>query len=406
MLTISNINQININEFDYDLPESQIAKFPKANRDQSKLLIYKNGEISQSKFQNLPEYLPEKSHLVFNNTKVVPARLYFKNKNDAIIEVLLLKPLSKPYETIFDENISVQWQCIIGNKKKWKKQETLVSNHEDESTKFTLNISYIDFDENIIEFHWNNNSLKFYDIIHLIGQMPLPPYLNRKSELSDNNSYQTIYSDKNGAVAAPTAGLHFTQNTFKSLLQKNITHQFITLHVGAGTFLPVKVQNAIEHKMHNEQIIFDIISIKNILANLENIIPVGTTSLRALESLYWFGVKLNSKILKKEEVFFIEKLYPYENQLSLSAQKAIENVLHYMEEFNLNEIIGETEILIFAGYNFKICKGLITNFHQPKSTLLLLVSALVGNNWKNIYKYGIDHDFKFLSYGDSSLLLP
>ncbi len=406
MLTIPKIEPININDYDYPLTDSHIAKFPVQNRDQSKLLVYNKGQILNAEFKNIADYLPEKSHLVFNNTKVIPARFIVKNKNGANIEILLLKPVGHTYEQIFNQSKSVTWQCIIGNKKRWKQSETLTLALNQSNVNFKIFISYSDFNENLVEFYWEANSIHFLDIINKIGEMPLPPYLNRKSEFSDLSTYQTIYSEKNGAIAAPTAGLHFTENTFKSLKSKEISHQFTTLHVGAGTFLPVKTQNAIEHKMHNEQIIFNKLSIENLLEKIEYIIPVGTTSLRALESLYWFGVKLSDHFHSESKHFFIEKLYPYSNVNNISTKKSLENILNYMVKNNLEEIVGETEILIFPGYKFQICKGLVTNFHQPKSTLLLLVSALIGSDWHKLYQTALENNYKFLSYGDSSLLLP
>lgn len=399
---------ININDFDYDLPIESIAKYPLSERDSSKLLVYKNSLISEAQFQNIIDFLPEKSHLVFNDTRVIPARLNFKNTNGANIELLLLKPFDNTLEIAFQERQFVTWQCMVGNKKKWKADETLAFELAVKDDIIKLRLTYQNFENNIISFCWDNSKYTFQNILNLLGEVPLPPYLNRKANEQDKSNYQTLYSKVEGAVAAPTAGLHFTSKVFDKLNQHNFTKQFITLHVGAGTFMPVKEQNVINHQMHNEYIIFTYEAINSILLNLENIISVGTTSMRALESLYWFGVKLyiNEAKSHDETKFFIEKLYPYNNNLNISVLTSLQTILKYMINNKLTSISGETEILIFPGYQFKLCKGLITNFHQPKSTLLLLISALIGENWKKVYEFALKNNFRFLSYGDSSLLIP
>ncbi len=399
---------ININDFDYDLPIESIAKYPLSERDSSKLLVYKNSLISEAQFQNIIDFLPKKSHLVFNDTRVIPARLNFKNTNGANIELLLLKPFDNTLEIAFQERQFVTWQCMVGNKKKWKADETLAFELAVKDDIIKLRLTYQNFENNIISFCWDNTKYTFQNILNLLGEVPLPPYLNRKANEQDKSNYQTLYSKVEGAVAAPTAGLHFTSKVFDKLNQNNFTKQFITLHVGAGTFMPVKEQNVINHQMHNEYIIFTYEAINSILLNLENIISVGTTSMRALESLYWFGVKLyiNEAKSHDETKFFIEKLYPYNNNLNISVLTSLQTILKYMINNKLTYISGETEILILPGYQFKLCKGLITNFHQPKSTLLLLISALIGENWKKVYEFALKNNFRFLSYGDSSLLIP
>lgn len=291
---------------------------------------------------------------------------------------------------------------MIGNKKRFKEKVTATVTPLSIGEGVVLTAELIDQEKNYVKFSWNNDKLTFAEIVNFFGQIPLPPYLKRETEQKDYETYQTVYSKKDGAVAAPTAGLHFTAQVFEALAQKGIKHDFVTLHVGAGTFQPIKVQNVVEHKMHCEQIVFDKSFIINLLQNNGFVIPVGTTSMRSLESLYWFGVKL----LMGEEEFFIEKLFPYNRAETFTAEESLEAILNFMTERNLSQIIGETEIFIFPGYQFQICKGIITNFHQPDSTLILLVAALVGENWRKIYDYALNNNFRFLSYGDSSLLIP
>lgn len=405
---MNNLSFLNINDFYYHLPDNYIAKYPLTERDSSKILIYNDGQISESIFSNIIDFLPEKSHLVFNDTRVIPARLHFKNKNGAVIEIFLLKPFENTFEFAFQELESSSWYCLVGNKKKWKANETLTFDLIDKNVILQLNIDYLNFESNIINISWDKTAYSFQKILNLLGEIPLPPYLNRESNEQDKSNYQTLYSKIEGAVAAPTAGLHFTDHVFEQLNEHNFTRQFITLHVGAGTFIPVKEQNVINHNMHNEYLIFTKESINSLLQNFENIIPVGTTSLRAIESLYWFGVKLCTKENNSvhEIKFFIEKLFPYKCQQNITIQDSLDAVLNYMNENEITTLSGETEILIMPGYQFKLCKALITNFHQPKSTLLLLISALIGDNWKKVYDYALINNFRFLSYGDSSLLIP
>jgi S-adenosylmethionine:tRNA ribosyltransferase-isomerase len=402
------MESINLNDFDYELPDERIAKQPNQNRDQSKLLVFKDGQIIASQFTKIVDFLPQNSHLVFNNTKVIPARFYFNNSNEALIEILLLQPILSNYQESFSETSSTEWSCIIGNKKKWKSNEILSKTLVIGSTQVLINATYKDYDQNIILFTWDTPKFTFSEIINSLGEIPLPPYLNRKANSNDAESYQTVYSTHKGAIAAPTAGLHFTEKVFENLLQHNFTTQFITLHVGAGTFMPVKVANVVEHKMHKEQIIFQLTDITQLIANSDKTIAVGTTSMRALESLYWFGVKLKLFDLDiiSNNSFFIEKLMPYQSYPEFTINDSLSRILIYMTQNNLETITGETEILIMPSYKFQICKGIITNFHQPKSTLLLLISALIGTKWKQLYDYALKNDFQFLSYGDSSLILP
>jgi S-adenosylmethionine:tRNA ribosyltransferase-isomerase len=405
---MENLQAINIKDYNYELPDQQIAKFPLQQRDQSKLLVYKDGCLQTQVFEKLTDYLPKNTHLVFNNTKVIPARIYFQNDTGAIIEVLLLKPYNIEYSASLASKRNTQWECIIGNKKRWKSANQLSKSIIHNSIKIDIHLKWIDFEKNILEFNWlsSNSEFIFSELLAILGEIPLPPYLNRKPEKDDSDRYQTVYSDVQGAVAAPTAGLHFTKNVFDKLSENSFSYQYITLHIGAGTFLPVKTENALDHEMHREQIIFQLSEIEKLLENLENIIPVGTTSMRSLESLFWYGVKLILTDNQPNTPFFIEKLYPYKHDYQISAQQSLEVIIAFMRKNNLNKITGETEILIVPGYSFKICKGIITNFHQPQSTLILLIAALIGPKWKDVYKYALQNNYRFLSFGDSSLLLP
>jgi len=403
-----------LDDYRYDLPEARIAKYPVAPRDTSKLLIYRQNNIVHDRFFNLANYLPDASFLVFNDTKVIPARVYFQKSTGGIVELFLLhaeQPTRMVHEAMQVTDTCV-WTCMIGNKKRWKSNETLCLQFSVGGLLYELTATLIDSEKNWVQFSWKStdqiNALSFVEVIKALGQIPLPPYLNRATEAQDAETYQTVYSKAEGAVAAPTAGLHFTENVFKSLSNRQISHSFITLHVGAGTFQPVKVANAIEHTMHSEQVVFSKNILEEILKNSDNLIAVGTTSVRALESLYWFGVKLQQKSTAEDtSSFFIEQFYPYahQGQVLPSAKDALETILNYLETNNLTQLIGETEIYIVPGYAFKMCKGLITNYHQPGSTLMLLVSAFVGEDWKNIYNEALQNEYRFLSYGDSSLLL-
>ncbi len=401
--------EIDLEKYNYELPDERIARFPVEPRDSSKLLLYKGLQISEDVFTNVKNHLPKNTFLVFNNTKVIPARLFFQKANGVIIEVFLLNPVepSSVVSQVMETTDTCTWACMIGNKKRFKEKVVRTYNIEVGEYRIRqenveLNAELVDADKNYVKFSWNNSDLTFAEIVRYFGQIPLPPYLKRETEQKDYDTYQTVYSKNDGAVAAPTAGLHFTEQVFVDLASKGIKHDFVTLHVGAGTFQPIKVQNVVEHKMHCEQIVFDKSFIINLLENILFVIPVGTTSMRSLESLYWFGVKL----LSGEQTFFIEKLSPYNQIESFTVEQSLKAIIDYMNENKLSQLVGETEIFIFPSYEFKICKGIITNFHQPDSTLILLVAALVGENWKKIYDYALENNFRFLSYGDSSLLIP
>lgn len=401
------LSPIHIEDYNYILPEEKIAKYPVTPRDSSKLLVLKKEKIRSDLFSSLPAELPEKAHLVFNNTKVIPARLFFRKETGALIEIFLLNPIS------FDGEISqnmetfgpVVWHCMIGNKKKWK-GGTLKREFKIDDKPVIVSAEISDTEKNYVRFNWNGDEITFATLVKAFGEIPLPPYLNRKTEEEDLKTYQTVYSEKEGAVAAPTAGLHFTENTFKDLKEAGVQTSYITLHVGAGTFQPVKAENALEHDMHSEQMVFSMDFINGLIENHDTVIPVGTTSMRSIESLYWFGVKL----IKENETagFLIPKLYPYqwkEEELP-DLSMALSAIRKYMIREDKIQLTGSTEIFIFPGYKFRICKGIVTNFHQPKSTLLLLISALTGKKWKEVYDFALKNDFRFLSYGDSSLLLP
>lgn len=402
--------EILLADYQYDLPDERIARYPVEPRDSSKLQIYQDAKITHERFYNLPYYLPSDSFLVFNDTKVIPARVFFRKPTGAIIEIFLLHP-EAPTRIINDamqQTESCVWSCMIGNKKRWKVGEILTTELRVTNFELRIRVEWVDVENNWVKFTWEpifaSSSLllspSFADVIRSLGEIPLPPYLNRKAESRDLDTYQTIYSKIEGAVAAPTAGLHFTEHVFENLAQKGIDHAFVTLHVGAGTFQPVKVLNAVEHSMHAEQVVFTQELIEKLLMHLGSIIAVGTTSVRALESLYWYGVRL----LQGETSFWIEKLSPYQKGEAPLAADSLEAVLSYMKTQNLKELVGETEIMIFPGYEFKLCKGLITNYHQPKSTLMLLIAAFVGPDWRKIYDEALANEYRFLSYGDSSLL--
>jgi S-adenosylmethionine:tRNA ribosyltransferase-isomerase len=395
---------IRLEDFHYDMPDQRIARYPLDPRDSSRLLVYKEGEIVHKRFTGLTENLPADTLLVFNNTKVIPARAYFQKETGATIEILLLHP-EQPTQVINDAMLvqyTCVWECMIGNKKRWKKSDTLTTNIEVNGEAVKLEVEYADYDKNHIRLSWNSEAA-FLDIVKTLGEIPLPPYLNRDTEETDKTTYQTVYADQNGAVAAPTAGLHFTETVFKDLANKGIKTSFLTLHVGAGTFQPIKVNSVTEHRMHSEQVVFTRGLINDLLQNINTIVPVGTTSLRSLESLYWFGVKL---FRSETTDFQIGKLYPYpfEDSDLPTAEQALLAIAKWMDEEKRDHIVGETEIFIFPGYKFRLCKGLVTNYHQPGSTLILLVAALVGEDWKKIYDEAMKEGYRFLSYGDSSLL--
>jgi S-adenosylmethionine:tRNA-ribosyltransferase-isomerase (queuine synthetase) len=396
---------IYIDEYDYLLPDERIAKFPLERRDASKLLLYNNNNISQSTFSHIADYLPENSLLVYNNTRVIQARLVFRKATGARVEVFCLEPLTPvDYAQSLGATSECIWKCMVGNLKKWK--EGLLSKTIDIKEKnCTFNAEHLHTEGNMhsIRFTWDNPDLHFADILENAGELPIPPYLHRDTQESDLTTYQTVYSKIKGSVAAPTAGLHFTTDVFKSLESKNIETEELTLHVGAGTFQPVKTRDIAEHQMHTEVISVHKNTIEHLLQKLGNIIAVGTTSVRTLESLYYIGLQIKNN--KSISQFHINQWLPYESEIEIPTREALLNILNYLDKNNLNTLHAATQIMIKPGYKFRVVSGIITNFHQPKSTLLLLVSAFVDGNWKEIYDYAMENGFRFLSYGDSSLLL-
>ena len=402
----SNPQSIAIADFDYPLPDDRIAKFPLERRDQSKLLVYRGGNIEESRFDHVPELLPPDTLLIFNNTKVIHARLFFRKPTGSTIEVFCLEPFQMPVALSFEQRGHCTWNCFIGNNKKWK-EGSLTRQLDIHGQSVTLTATRRKAVGNawIVDFDWDGG-LSFAELIDQAGVIPLPPYLHREAVSSDNERYQTVYALHQGSVAAPTAGLHFSPEVFEALRQKGIATDFITLHVGAGTFKPVSTPTIGEHEMHVEKIEISRSNIECILNHLgHTVIPVGTTTVRTIESVYWFGVKLsrNSKL----DAMHVMQWDPYElESLSVSTEHAYNNVLQWMEEQGIEQLEGDTQLMIAPGYRYHVISGLITNFHQPKSTLLLLVSALVGDAWKECYRYALDHQFRFLSYGDSCLFLP
>jgi S-adenosylmethionine:tRNA ribosyltransferase-isomerase len=401
------MKNIDLKEYDYDLPEEKIAQYPLSERDMSKLLIYKNGDISQSSFKSIHQYLPEGSLMLFNDTRVIRARLNFTKESGAKIEIFCLEPsVPADYALSLNSKNPVEWKCLIGNSKKWNRG-TIITTFSKQGKQFKLQAEKISpvGDAWIVRFSWNSGELSFGEVIETAGHIPLPPYLNRPDEPGDSVSYQTIYSHVRGSVAAPTAGLHFTRAVFDRLLSREIETAIITLHVGAGTFQPVKTNNILEHQMHSEHFYVGSETIGMILKNIGSVTAVGTTSVRTLESLYWIGNKLKEKPMMSPDELYLDQWETYSMKDSLKPGQSLETILEWMQRNSLKHLHAPTRIIIIPGYDFKITSGIITNFHLPKSTLLLLVSAWAGNDWKKIYKYALENDFRFLSYGDSSLLL-
>ena len=404
---------IAIAEYDYPLPEERIAKFPLEQRDHSKLLLYRNGKVSETQFCHLPEQLPADTLLVFNNTKVIHARLFFRKPTGSMIEIFCLEPYQMPVSQAFEQRGKSTWTCFIGNNKKWKENAATgsaslsrqVTVAGDECT-LTAQRHQAVGNSWIVEFTWDGGA-SFAEVIDAAGVIPLPPYLNREAVESDNERYQTVYAQHEGSVAAPTAGLHFTPAVFEALKAKGIDTDFITLHVGAGTFKPVSSDTIGEHEMHVEKIEIARDNIACILSHFGRpVIAVGTTTVRTMESVYWFGVQLADD--PSLSAMHVLQWDPYEladKAAAVTPAQAYQNVLAWMDRQGVEHLCGDTQLMIAPGYNYHVINGLITNFHQPKSTLLLLVSALIGEAWKDCYRYALDHGFRFLSYGDSCLFL-
>ena len=401
---------IQIKNFNYNLPDERIAKFPLAKRDNSKLLLYRHGEVTEDVFHNIAQYLPKGALMVFNNTKVIQARLHFRKETGALIEVFLLEPyMPADYEQMFQTTGHCSWLCMIGNLKKWKdgtlkrtfdvkgKEVTLVAERKEDVHK-----SYR------VDFSWDASDVSWAELLDAVGELPIPPYLNRETQESDKTTYQTVYSKIKGSVAAPTAGLHFTPEVLADIDRHGIDREELTLHVGAGTFKPVKSEEIQDHEMHTEYICVHRQTLEKLIRHEAKAIAVGTTSVRTLESLYYIGVKLEKTLDLSEEELHVCQWEPYENAVAkpITPIKAIENILAYLDKHGLSALHASTQIIIAPGYEYNIVKMLVTNFHQPQSTLLLLVSAFVHGDWRKIYDYALAHDFRFLSYGDSSLLIP
>ena len=417
------MEEILIEEYNYPLPDERIAKYPLAERDQSKLLVYREGEVSEDKFYRVGEYVPTGSLLIYNNTRVIQARLEFHKEagDEAIrligdkargarIEIFCLEPLEPhDYQLSLGSTEGCTWKCMIGNAKKWKSgalsqpvilpsgEEVRLRAEKGEQTGNTFSV----------RFSWEGASVSFAEILDAVGELPIPPYLNRKTEESDKTTYQTVYSRIKGSVAAPTAGLHFTDNVLNGLRERGVKTAEVTLHVGAGTFQPVKVADANQHTMHTEIIAVPKATIQTIIENLGHIVAVGTTSMRTLESLYFLGEQFYTRQMTQDTehlTYSVSQFEPYEKEHALSAREALQAIVDHLEQIGEEVLHAETQIMIKPGYIFHVVDQLITNFHQPKSTLLLLVSAFVGGDWHRIYDYALANDFRFLSYGDSSIL--
>ena len=431
------MEEILIEEYNYPLPDERIAKYPLAERDQSKLLIYRDGQVSEDRFFRVGEYLPEGSLLIYNNTRVIQARLEFHKRSSnnveqslnhieqplnntfgARIEIFCLEPLQPhDYQLSLGSTEGCKWKCMIGNAKKWKTGALSLPVQLPSGEYITLFAEKGEQTGNTfaVRFWWNtpasslsslasNLNISFAEILDAVGELPIPPYLNRKTEESDKTTYQTVYSRIKGSVAAPTAGLHFTDNVLSGLRQRGIQTAEVTLHVGAGTFQPVKVADANQHTMHTEIIAVPKATIQTIMDNLGHVVAVGTTSMRTLESLYFIGSKLLKMVQSGSMSLSVAQFEPYTGEYTLSTREALQAIVDYLEQTGQETLHAETQIMIKPGYTFRVVDQLITNFHQPKSTLLLLVSAFVGGDWHTIYDYALAHDFRFLSYGDSSIL--
>ena len=431
---IKEVQNISIEDYNYPLPDERIAKYPLSERDASKLLVLKNGEVTSSHFKNISEFLPKDSLLIFNETKVVRARLQFTKESGAAIEIFCLEPITGngDYQLAFSSSSPSEWRCLVGNSRRWKNdklameievaktprhQESTVNGQQPTANsqwstangqKATLYAERLEKNDNysVVRFSWEPAELSFAEILEAAGEIPLPPYLHREAEASDRERYQTVFAKHEGSVAAPTAGLHFTNELIERLKNEGVTFEEVTLHVGAGTFRPVSSEKIGEHEMHSETIAVRKSCIENLIKNInKTIIPVGTTSMRTIESLYWMGVMLIEEGLEERNIH-LNQWFPYKERESLpSAEESLSAILKYMEMYNMNIFHASTALMIAPSCKINIAKALITNFHQPKSTLLLLVSALIGNKWKDVYQYALDNDFRFLSYGDSCLFV-
>ncbi len=433
---IKEVQNISIEDYNYPLPDERIAKYPLSERDASKLLVLRNGDITSSNFKNISDFLPKDSLLIFNETKVVRARLQFTKESGAAIEIFCLEPITGngDYQLAFSSSSPSEWRCLVGNSRRWKNdklmmdvdvrlqdhkttrlqeangQQPMVNGQQSiaNGQKATLYAERLEKNDNysVVRFSWEPEELSFAEILEAAGEIPLPPYLHREAEASDRERYQTVFAKHEGSVAAPTAGLHFTNELIDKLKNDGVAFEEVTLHVGAGTFRPVSSEKIGEHEMHSETIAVRKSCIENLIKNInKTIIPVGTTSMRTIESLYWMGVMLIEEGLEERNIH-LNQWFPYKERESLpSAEESLSAILKYMGMYQMNVFHASTALMIAPSCKINIAKALITNFHQPKSTLLLLVSALIGNKWKDVYQYALDNDFRFLSYGDSCLFI-
>ena len=407
MFVMKKIQEIAIAEYDYPLPDERIAKYPLAQRDSSKLLLYNKGLVSEDVFSNLPKYIPQNALMVFNNTKVIQARLRFRKETGALIEVFCLEPeLPCDYQQIFLETKECVWQCLVGNSNRWK-GGVLSQVVEVGGKDVTLSVERVGGPAavNHVRFSWDGG-VSFAELLEAAGELPIPPYLNRRTEESDTRTYQTVYSKIKGSVAAPTAGLHFTPAVLEALTSAGVEREEVTLHVGAGTFKPVKSELIADHEMHEEYIEVRKALIEKIVAAGGEAVAVGTTSVRTLESLYFLGELVAENPDVTQDELHVNQWTPYNREHSLTTVDSLKALLEWMERNGLDRVHSHTQIMIAPGYRYRIVKAIVTNFHQPKSTLLLLVSAFVDGDWRTIYDYAIANGFRFLSYGDSSLLIP
>lgn len=402
------VEDISVNDFTYDLPEERIAKYGLTERDQSKLLVWNASSITDDHFYNIPRHIPEGSMLVFNNTRVIKARLIFHKSTGARIELFCLEPIEPAeYSSSFSQTKSCRWKCIVGNLKKWK-DGTLEETITIKETPIVFTAQKIKElgDSLDILFSWDDDRFSFAEVLEASGNIPIPPYLQRESEVIDLQSYQTIYSKVKGSVAAPTAGLHFTENVLYLLKQKKIDCEEITLHVGAGTFRPVKSDTIFGHKMHTEHFIVNREFIKKVIRHKNKIIAVGTTSVRTIESLYWMGCKILSEPDIEPSKLSVLQWEPYQSEcVAVTRESSFNAIYNYMQKKGLDELSSSTQVIIMPGYEFKVIQGMITNFHQPQSTLLLLIAAFLGDQWKEIYEHALKNNYRFLSYGDSNLYI-
>ncbi|MFL5742182.1 MAG: S-adenosylmethionine:tRNA ribosyltransferase-isomerase [Flavisolibacter sp.] len=398
--------EIIISDYEYDLPRDRIAEFPLPNRDQSRLLVYENGSIQDDYFYNLAHYLPPDSTVVLNNTRVIEARMHFQKATGATIELFCLEPFHQSVEQSLGQSTSVKWLCLIGGASKWKPGQVLEKKIKLDDQEAVLHAKFMGkhLDSFIIEFYWRPENFSFAEILHSAGAIPLPPYIKRQVDQTDTERYQTIFAKHQGSVAAPTAALHFTKEVFQELSQKNIDKAYVTLHVGAGTFKPVKTRTIAEHAMHQESFTVSAVALKKIIAS-KKIIAVGTTSLRTLESIYWIGIKLMNGVEDQELKLDQWEAYEWSKKSgTITWQQSLQTLVDRMEKTHSTQLHCSTSLIIVPGYRFNLPTALITNFHQPQSTLLLLIAAFIGEDWKKVYRHALDNDYRFLSYGDSSLL--